>query len=346
MKSLFAGVAFAAAICSVPAWLVAAHSPPKVSICIPIYNGEKYMASALDSAINQTLKDIEIICVDDGSTDGSLAILKSYAAKDPRIVILENGNNRGTLYSELRAVLNSRGQNVIVIDCDDYLYPEIAEKAYARASATGADIVFFDVVCNWAKTKLPDSGENALDGSNLTKFFLDWKIPMSKWDKFFNGIFLRGIAEKLIPFAEANHIIHWEDVLITWVAYGDAKTYSVMHMLGYKHFEDIGTGEQLRIKQVGTVIKIFNDVALCIGEILRRETDPTGRSTAFSFICSRDGWNFSVLAKLPEKYWKPIIAKYIAAFPEKLQAAARRHVVDRQLEYFRKRGTARRGRQS
>ncbi|MDR0678737.1 MAG: glycosyltransferase, partial [Puniceicoccales bacterium] len=79
----------------------AAVSPP-VSICIPVYNVEPWLPAALDSACNQTLKDIEIICVDDGSTDGSLAILKSYAQKYPRIKVLENGQNRGLLFTRIR----------------------------------------------------------------------------------------------------------------------------------------------------------------------------------------------------------------------------------------------------
>ena len=58
---------------------------PKVSVIIPVYNVEAYLRKCLDSVVNQTLKDIEIICVDDGSTDGSAAILEEYAAKDVRI---------------------------------------------------------------------------------------------------------------------------------------------------------------------------------------------------------------------------------------------------------------------
>ena len=93
-----------------------------VSICIPVYNTERYLASSLDSALNQTLKNIEIICVDDGSTDSSLAILKSYEAKYPQIVVvLENGSNRGTYYSRLRAILAAKGEYILCLDSDDRL---------------------------------------------------------------------------------------------------------------------------------------------------------------------------------------------------------------------------------
>ena len=61
---------------------------PKISIIIPVYNVERYLRECLDSVVNQTLKDIEIICVNDGSTDGSTSILKDYASQDDRIVVI------------------------------------------------------------------------------------------------------------------------------------------------------------------------------------------------------------------------------------------------------------------
>ena len=66
---------------------------PKVSVIIPVYNEEKYLQECLNSVINQTLKDIEIICVNDGSTDGSKEIIDKYAAKDARIKVVNKGNS-------------------------------------------------------------------------------------------------------------------------------------------------------------------------------------------------------------------------------------------------------------
>ena len=65
---------------------------PKVSVIIPVYNVEKYLRQCLDSVVNQTLRDIEIICVDDGSTDTSLEILREYQSKDSRIMVLHQEN--------------------------------------------------------------------------------------------------------------------------------------------------------------------------------------------------------------------------------------------------------------
>ena len=65
---------------------------PKVSVIIPVYNTEAYLRECLDSVVGQTLRDIEIICVDDGSSDGSLGVLRAYAANDARILVVEQRN--------------------------------------------------------------------------------------------------------------------------------------------------------------------------------------------------------------------------------------------------------------
>ena len=81
---------------------------PKVSVIIPVYNVEAYLRECLDSVINQTLRDMEIVCIDDGSTDGSAEILKEYAAKDRRIKVLTQANSgAGAARNAGLAVANS-----------------------------------------------------------------------------------------------------------------------------------------------------------------------------------------------------------------------------------------------
>lgn len=95
---------------------------PKVSVIIPVYNVEEYLRQCLDSVINQTLKEIEIICVDDGSTDSSLEILKEYAEKDKRITVITQKNS-GVGYSRNLGIKISKGTFISFIDPDDY-YPD------------------------------------------------------------------------------------------------------------------------------------------------------------------------------------------------------------------------------
>ena len=91
-----------------------------LSVIVPVYNTEKYLRECLDSIINQTFRDIEIICVNDGSTDKSLEILKEYALKDNRIKVITQGN-KGQSVARNIGLNNASGKYITFIDSDDYL---------------------------------------------------------------------------------------------------------------------------------------------------------------------------------------------------------------------------------
>lgn len=114
----------------------------KVSVIIPVYNTEKYLIKCLDSVINQSLNSIEILCVDDGSTDGSFAILSNYAKKDKRLLVLKhNLGNRGPGFSRNFALSHAKGQYVAFIDSDDYVHLDMLKKMYNVAFEESADLV-------------------------------------------------------------------------------------------------------------------------------------------------------------------------------------------------------------
>jgi len=115
---------------------------PKISIIIPVYNVEQYLRQCLDSVVNQTLQDIQIICVNDGSPDGSRAILQEYADRDSRIEIIDKPN--GGLSSARNAgIAPMRGEYMYFLDSDDWIEPTLCEKAYYRLESTGADVALF-----------------------------------------------------------------------------------------------------------------------------------------------------------------------------------------------------------
>lgn len=116
---------------------------PKVSIVIPIYNVEPYLRECLDSVCRQTLEDIEIICVNDGSTDGSLAIVEDYAASDGRIVILD-GPNGGYGKAMNRGCARATGEYVGIVEPDDYVPLAMYEDLYAIAAENDLDFVKAD----------------------------------------------------------------------------------------------------------------------------------------------------------------------------------------------------------
>ncbi|WP_353067105.1 glycosyltransferase family 2 protein [Arcanobacterium hippocoleae] len=113
---------------------------PKVSIVIPVYNVSQFLRPCLDSVINQTLQDIEIIIVNDGSTDNSLEIAQEYAEKDSRIIII-NKANAGYGHTMNRGFERARGEYIGIVESDDIARPEMFEKLYAQAVQNNAEVV-------------------------------------------------------------------------------------------------------------------------------------------------------------------------------------------------------------
>lgn len=116
---------------------------PKVSIIIPVYNVEKYIRQALDSVVNQTLKDIEIICVNDCSPDNSLAILEKYKEKDNRIKIINLKKNCGLGNARNVAIKEATSDYVMFLDSDDWLELNACELAYEQITKNNNDFVLF-----------------------------------------------------------------------------------------------------------------------------------------------------------------------------------------------------------
>lgn len=114
-------------------------NPVKVSVVVPVYNSAPYLGQCLDSIVGQSLADIEIICVDDGSTDESPAILEGYAAKDPRLKVIHQQNQFAGV-ARNRGLSKAAGKYVIFFDSDDYMASDALEKMYARCEQDDADI--------------------------------------------------------------------------------------------------------------------------------------------------------------------------------------------------------------
>lgn len=114
----------------------------RVSVVLPVYNCEKYLRQCLDSLFAQTLQDIEIICVNDGSTDGSFDILKEYAAKDMRFVII-NSENKGAGAARNLGIEAACGKYLAFPDSDDWFEPTMLSAAYRTAEKNSADITIF-----------------------------------------------------------------------------------------------------------------------------------------------------------------------------------------------------------
>jgi glycosyltransferase involved in cell wall biosynthesis len=159
---------------------------PRISFCIPVYNGEKYIAATLDSALRQTFADFEVLCIDDCSTDGGLAILEAYAARDPRVRVVKMDRNQGTAPKVLNRVLPLlRGDHFVYASQDDLFSEDWLQKMIERADETGADAVVPDLVFhhegdpsrNRSLVGLHGDRSVELTGREAAFHSLDWTIP-------------------------------------------------------------------------------------------------------------------------------------------------------------------------
>jgi hypothetical protein len=113
---------------------------PKVSVVMPVYNTEKYLRRSLEALVNQTLKDIEIIAINDGSTDSSLSILKEYASQYPNIRVISKENG-GQATARNMGIMECNGDYIGFADSDDYVDTTMFEKMYALAVSKNCDMV-------------------------------------------------------------------------------------------------------------------------------------------------------------------------------------------------------------
>ncbi|MGX2973256.1 glycosyltransferase family 2 protein, partial [Helicobacter sp. T3_23-1059] len=113
---------------------------PKISIIIPCYNVERYVRECVESVLNQTLREIEIIIVNDGSTDGTGEILHEVANKDKRIILITQENG-GYGVAVNNGIAKAKGEYIGIVESDDFINPQMYEKLYAKAKETDAQVV-------------------------------------------------------------------------------------------------------------------------------------------------------------------------------------------------------------
>lgn len=164
-----------------------------VSIIVPVYNAERDLEKCLDSVVNQTLQNVEIILVDDGSTDGSSEICKSYAEKDERIIYFYK-ENEGLAAARQDGMERSNGEYVGFVDSDDWLELNMYERMYSVAKEENADVVF----CN-----------AFFDECKKDKIYLEPGVYDR--ERIEKEILLRSLAG-LTPMG-ANSVIRWSNCL-------------------------------------------------------------------------------------------------------------------------------------
>ena len=155
---------------------------PRISIIIPIYNVEKYLRECLDSCANQTLEDIEIICVNDASPDNSIKILEEYQQKDPRIKILRHETNKNLGAARNTGLANATGEYIWFVDSDDLIDTKACEILYNTVKDVNVDMLCFSAI-------------NFVENNSIRKFF---------YSNYFQGIQINKIYYPKTNWKEIN----------------------------------------------------------------------------------------------------------------------------------------------
>jgi len=132
----------------------------KISVIIPVYNVEQYLRECLDSVMTQSYNDYEVICINDGSTDGSMAVLKEYAEKYPKVSVIDQ-ENKGLSAARNAGINAATGEYVFLLDSDDYLEPDSLD--ILAKNITDEDIICFNGRRYFedGRTEEPDKGISA-----------------------------------------------------------------------------------------------------------------------------------------------------------------------------------------
>lgn len=176
----------------------------KVSILVAVYNAEHFLAQCLESLVNQTLNDLQIICIDDASTDESPNIIKRYAATDKRIVLLKLPENMGVSKARNRGLSIANGEWVMMLDSDDWLSKDALEQAVQTAEKHPlTDAVLFTLMYHdeangkeWAFNN--QTTKTALSGEEAFRLALDWHI---------HGLYMvRRSIHEVYPYDETTRL--------------------------------------------------------------------------------------------------------------------------------------------
>lgn len=169
---------------------------PIVSVVVPVYNVKRYLPKCLDSLISQTLKNLEIIAIDDGSTDGSSSLLDTYSSKDERIRVF-HVNNGGVSSARNIGLSLATGKYVGFVDSDDSVEPAMFETMVDVAERTGSDFVQCEFMINYesGKTELSRNGEDEIvyNRNGALGALMNLRINYNVWSKIYRRERLSGL---------------------------------------------------------------------------------------------------------------------------------------------------------
>ncbi|MDC1395835.1 glycosyltransferase family 2 protein [Bacteroidia bacterium] len=192
------------------------RSLPLVSITTSAYNVAPYLRDAMDCICGQTYKNMEIICIDDGSKDGTADILKEYAEKDDRIKIVVQEKNQGLAVARNLSLELSKGKYILFVDCDDLMDLSLVQRAVSQAESDNVDMVIWDYLSFYDESEVENFDKrstvlSSIDPSNTVALlarpaFMSTKLYKTKMLKRLGVHFPMGLTRQDVP-------VHWHTLV-------------------------------------------------------------------------------------------------------------------------------------
>ena len=207
----------------------------KVSIILPVYNVEKYLSACLDSLLAQTLEEIEIVAVNDGSTDGSLQILQAYQSLNPEKLFIFSTENHGVSRARNYGFAHSHGEYVWFVDSDDFVEPDACRLLYEKATADGNDLVLFRYYNVDSETGVRKEYIASCHNQNFHVADKPYELPAISpypWIKFIHRDLFNGLC-----FPEG---IRFEDLPVAYLLAVKARSIGYVDQCFYNYRKNVG----------------------------------------------------------------------------------------------------------
>lgn len=245
-----------------------------LSVVVPCYNVEKHVENCIRSIMRQSYRNIEIICVDDASPDGSIEILKRLSQEDDRIRIIRYEKNRGLFHARLTGIAAANGEYIAFVDSDDYVSCDWFRPLVQHATETNADITIGNIVeideNRWMHysnicRSLP-KGMECLKGDDVYRTFMKQRGSLYYWHVMWNKVYKKSFFDSCLPYYDTleGHLVMTEDIAFSCVLYSYARNVQLVDNDCYfycRHQEastSISLPQEKIIKNVKDVIRVFS----------------------------------------------------------------------------------------
>lgn len=244
----------------------------KLSIIIPVYNVEKHLEKCLESVLNQTYKNLEIILVDDCSTDNSYSIIKSYMSKDSRIKCVRHKENNGLFQARITGSKEATGDYIAFLDSDDYISIDYYRTLMYNAVENSSDIVIGNTVLTYddgrkVQYNLFDFKFDELEGNNCIEEYFKQEGLCFSWHTIWNKIYSKKIWDEAKPYYEdiKTHLIMTEDFAFSTVLFYYAKKVTKVDNDAIFYCKHEDTSTDVNKLNINKYRKNINDIKVSFG---------------------------------------------------------------------------------